>query len=201
MTMVNVENFSVYKIVKNILGLTMLVIIMSGCAGTLPKPETSNSSLIILSIGASRALGTNRPDVVVIVRKEDGKNIKHTLNTGEYYYFANLAEGTYQIAAAAIHIKGGTTSSQSGVVTTTFSTSVSSIFPFDKKIVKTSTIKLKAGKVGFMGNITAQGASKLFPPGAIKISNVKISKTEEDKYIAEEYMRKKYKNSSWCDRL
>lgn len=199
--MVDVKNNAAYKIITSFLGLTLLVATLTGCAGALPKPENSNSSLIILSIGAARALGTNRPDVVVIVRKEDGEKIKHTMTSGEYYYFANLPEGTYQIAAAAIFIKGGTVGSQSGAVTTTFSTSTTSTFPFDRDIVETSTVKLKAGEVEFMGNITAEGTSKLFPPGAIDISNVKISKTSEDKQNVLNYLKKEYKDSPWSDRI
>ena len=186
-----------YKLIFRSFLLIMLPVSITGCLSSLPKPVDNSSSLIILSVEAERNLGSNKPDVVVISRKNDGKRFEYTSRDGKYYFFANLPAGTYQIESAAILIKGGSTSSQNGNVKTTLSTSTASSFSFDKKIIKTSTIKLTAGKVAFMGSITAEGTSKLFPPGAIEISNVKISKSEADKNAALTYFKNEFKDSPW----
>lgn len=52
--------------------------------------------------------------------------------------------------------------------------------------MEASTVNLKAGTVAFMGSVTAEGTGKLFPPGAIEISNVKISTNGEDRQAAQD---------------
>lgn len=181
--------------------LSLFVVIIAGCAGALPKPSDSNSSLIVISVEAERALGTNRPDIVIIYRKEDGKKIKQTAKNGKYFYFANLSPGTYQIDTAQLSIKGGSTSSTSGAVTTTTSMSTTNTYPLNDKIKNISTVKLDSGKVAFMGSITAEGTSKMWPPGAIEFSNVKISKTDTDEKAAFEIIKQEYKDNPWVRRL
>lgn len=181
--------------------ISLLIVILAGCAGALPKPSDTNSSLIVVSVEAERALGTNRPDFVTIHRKDDGKNIKHTAKNGKYFYFVNLAPGTYQIDAAQLTIKGGSTSSTSGAMTTTFSMSMTNSFPFDDEIKNTSTIKLNAGEIAYMGKITAEGTSKIWPPGAIEFSNVTISKTAIDEKTAFDAIKQAYKDNPWINRL
>ncbi len=192
---------SIYATMIKPLFISLLIVILVGCAGTLPKPSDTNSSLIVVSVEAERALGTNRPDFVTILRKEDSENIKHTAKNGKYFYFTNLAPGTYQIDAAQLTIKSGSTSSASGAVTTTFSMSMTNSFPFNDEVKNTSTIKLDAGEVAFMGKITAEGTSKIWPPGAIEFSNVKISKTEIDEKTAFDAIKKTYKDNPWIKRL
>ncbi len=181
--------------------ISILFVVLAGCVGTLPKPSDSNSSLIVLSIQAARTLGSNYPDVVNIVRKEDGKLIKHTAKNEKYYYFANLLPGTYQIDAAYLSIKGTSSSSTSGAVTTTFSMGSTNNFPFSDEIKNTTTVKLNAGNVVFMGDITAEGTSKMWPPGAIEFSNVKISKTGEGEKAAFDVLKRDYKDSLWVSRF
>jgi len=178
-----------------LLGLSVSVI--TGCVSSITKPDSSSSSLIMMSIEAVRTLGSNKPEVVTIARKSDGKEFKYTNQDGKYYFFANLPEGVYQIKKAAILIKGGSTSSQVGNVTTSTTSNIASYFPFDESIIEASTTKLSSGSVAFLGNITAEGTSKLFPPGAIEVSNVKLSKTEQDKNSIYSYFKQEFKDSPW----
>ena len=173
---------------------------MTGCATT-PNPKDASSSLIILSVEAKRAVGVNHPGVVTILRKEDGAEIPYTSQNGKYYYFANLPAGTYQIKSAAIPVNGGGSSSKSGNVTTTTSLTSINNFPFDAAIVDASTVDLKAGTVAYMGSITAEGTSKLFPPGAIEVSNVAFSTSSEDRKAALDAFRQAHKDSTWLGRL
>jgi len=174
-----------------------LISVISGCMTALPKPSNNDSSMIIMSIEAERNLGTNKPDVLVISRQSDGKEFQFTDSDGKYFFFTNLEQGVYQLKVAAINIQGGGVTSNSGNLTTTITTSATSFFPFDNKIIQASTTRLNAGEIAFMGNITAEGTSKMFPPGAIEITDVKLTRSEQEKREIYAYFRKEFKDSPW----
>jgi hypothetical protein len=177
-----------------------VTLVISGCSN-LPAPTDVNSSLIILSIEAERALGTNRPDLVSILKKEDNSEISYTSKSGKYYYFANLPAGTYQIHLAAIQTQlANSTSTSNNVTVSTKATNINN-FPFDQEIIDASTVNLEAKKVIFMGSVTAEGTSKYFPPGAIEISDVKITRSDNETQAAYEAFKKENKDSGWIDRF
>ena len=178
-----------------------LIASITGCMTVLPKPNNTDSSMIIMSIEAERNLGTNKPDVLVISRQSDGKEFHFTDSDGKYFFFTNLAQGVYQLKVAAINIQGGGVTSNSGNLTTTVTTSATSFFPFDKKIIQASTTHLNAGEVAFMGNISAEGTSKMFPPGAIEITDVKLTRSEQEKREIYAYFREEFKDSPWLGYL
>lgn len=181
--------------------LSLAVFMLGGCTTTLPKPVDEKSALLMVSIEAKRSIGSNTPEEVLITRKEDGQEFQYTSRDKKYYFFTNLPEGTYQIKTAKIIIRGNTTKTQSGNMTTSFSLNSSNLFNFTEQVVNDSTTHVRAGEVAYMGAITGEGTAKMFPPGSIDITNVQLSKTEQDEHEAWRYFKDKFKESPWVKRI
>lgn len=175
---------------------TMLVL-LSGCAATLPPPAGADKGLLILSIEAKRNIGSNKPQQLVIVRQQDGAEFSYTSRDGRYYYFANLPEGRYRIKTAAIVIGGNKTTTQSGNLTTSFSVNATNVFPFSPEQIAATETRVRGGSVAFMGSISAEGTAKMFPPGAIEVSHIEIDRSTRARGEAFDNFRKNFAESPW----
>ena len=179
----------------------IMIFLLSACTIPLPIPENADSTMLFLSIEAQRNIGSNKPDIVVITRKEDGENYEHSSKDGKYYFFTNLPKGTYQIKSANILVKGNTTTTQSGNFTASMTTHTNSSFNFSEKIITSSSVSVQKGKAVFMGHFLAEGTAKLFPPGAIEITNIRLNKSQRDKDHAFTYFKRAFKDSPWINYL
>lgn len=179
--------------------LSTFLFFMVGCAASLPKPVDEKSAMLLVSVEAKRSLGSNKPDEVVITRKEDGRDFEYTGRHDKYYFFTNLPEGTYQIKTAKIIIKGNSLKTQSGNFTSTVNFSSLNVFNFTEQLVDFSATHVHAGGVAYMGSITAEGTARIFPPGSIDITNIEISKSKQDELEAWSYFKDKFSDSPWVD--
>jgi len=195
------ENKIPYKIVANGLLLGLVLLTMTGCFATLPKPSGSDSALLIVSLEIQRNLVTNKPDTVVITNEQNGRDYNFSSRDGKYYFFANLPTGTYKMKAASLTLRSGGSSTTTGNLTTTFSTHSVNSFPFNPELIAATSTSLQPGKIAYMGSIVAEGTAKFFPPGAVEISNVAFSSTSEEKNSALVHFKTTFKDSPWVSYL
>lgn len=177
------------------------VLVISGCAATLPAPAGDDLGLLILSIEAQRSIGSNKPDQLTISRVEDGADYSYSGSDGRYYYFANLPAGTYRIRSASFSIGGQKTTAQSGNLTASFSVNATNAFPFTEQHIESSRTRLEPGGVAFMAKITAEGTAKMFPPGAIEISNIRLDKSAQARDEAMDRFRTNFADSPWLSNI
>jgi len=180
-----------------------IIVLMTGCA-SLPQPQGNDSSMLAVSASSTRIFGDFHPELLTIIREEDGKVLPFDVNDGEYYFFVNVLPGTYKVNSA-VFMKTTTVSRSSGgedfSVGSSVSMSQENAIPLGDEQIKMTTTSVFPGTVNFMGTITSEGTAKILPPGVIDFSNVLVVNDSSERERALAYIKESFGSSNWVKRL
>lgn len=193
--------------------LIFSVIYLLGCT-SFPTPQSSDSSMIILSMkGKRKPLNVGIMPTQVFIANVDDKGfvlseIPETHQKGKYFYFTNLSPGKYRIARG-IYSKTNSASTslsrrtgRTGVAFTvgTSKTSITN-YTFSDELRERTEVTLLPGKIAYMGHFSFIDSAKIFPPGGVTVIEASGERTTEGEKKAIEYFKKKFNKSPWVTGL
>lgn len=204
MSVSHVSNFPNTNIARRVFVLAGILSV-AGCATTpLPEPANKENSLVIVGLRVeSHAMLMNQVTYEagkLVLRRTDAQGapvrisqteIVSNYPNGQYFVFANVPPGTYQIDLFTKDLPGAVAPSHPDY---------SLVFTFSPKVTNDTTVRVPPRSIAYVGDLTVRYKQRVVPPPLMfryDVAEAGGERSEKGKMQALEVFRKRYGDSPW----